>query len=121
MNKRMVVLALAAVASGCEDSALICPPYIGPGLVLTVLDDRTGERICDAQVTARAPDGSPPWTIDVNRNACAYIGSGAGTFSVRAERTGFRPGDLTVRVPTTRGQCPVAVETPVTIRLAALP
>jgi hypothetical protein len=124
MTKPVVVFALAgaAVASGCEDrSPFNCLPYMGVGLVLTVLNDQTGEPICDAVVTAQAPDGGAPWTISVNRSRCTYIGSGSGTYSIRAERTGFRSADLVVQVASTRGECPVAVETPVTVRLAALP
>jgi hypothetical protein len=124
VKKLMVVLVLAAAAvgSGCGDRRLtLCPPYPGVGLVVTVVNDQAGGTICDAAVTARAEDGSAAWTMDVNPTRCTYTGSGAGTYFVRAERAGFQPASLLVRVASSGGECPVAVETPVTIRLVALP
>ena len=123
MKKLMAVLALAAatVGSGCDGGVQgPCPPYPGVGLVVTVMNDQTGEPICDAVVTAQARDGAP-WTMSASTSRCAYTGSGSGTYSVRAERAGFHSGSLMVQVARTRGECPIAVETPVTIRLAPLP
>jgi hypothetical protein len=39
---------------------------------------------------------------------------------VRAERAGFESASVLVRVASTEGECPVSVETPVTIRLVAV-
>jgi hypothetical protein len=122
VKKLMVVLVLAAAAveSGCEDRGPgPCPPYPGVGLVVTVVNDQTGGAICDAVVTAQAEDGSA-WRMSVSPGRCEYTGSGAGTYSVRAEVAGFRPSGLLVRVASSGGECPVAVATPVTIRLVAL-
>ena len=88
MSKLLVVLvfAVAAVQSGCEDGVRgPCPPYPGVGLVVTVVNDQTGEPICDAVVTAQAQNGSAPWRMSASTARCAYTGSGAGTYSVRAE------------------------------------
>jgi hypothetical protein len=123
VNKLLVVLAVAsaAVQSGCEDGIHgLCPPYPGVGLVVTVVNDQTGVPICDAAVTAQAQDGSAPWRMSANTAQCTYSGTGAGTYSVRAERAGFASTGVIVRVPSTRGECPIAVETPLTIRLAAV-
>ena len=123
MNKLLVMLVLAAAAgqSGCADGLqALCPPYPGVGLVVTVVNDDTGEPFCDAEVTAQAQDGSAPWRMSASTAGCAYVGSGAGLYSVRAERPGFGPASVLVRVASTGGECPVAVETPVTIRLVAV-
>jgi hypothetical protein len=87
---------------------------------VTVINDKTGEPICDAVVTARARDGGPPWTMSASASSCSYTGSGAGTYSVRAERSGFGSGSVVVQVASSGGECPVAVETAITIRLVAL-
>ena len=116
------VLAAAAVESGCGDGGpTLCPPYPGVGLVVTVVNGQTGELICDAVVTAQAQGGSAPWTMSARGSRCSYGGSGSGTYSIRAERAGFLPGRLDVQVASTGGECPTAVETPVTLRLVALP
>lgn len=122
MKTLMVTLAVAAAAvgSGCEDRQTLCPPYPGVGLVVTVVNDQTSEPICDAVVTAQAQDGGAPWTMTASTSRCTYGGTGSGTYSVRAERTGFSSVSVLVRVARTRGECPIAVETPVTIRLVAL-
>ena len=117
----MLVCAAAAVQSGCEDGVRgPCPPYPGVGLVVTVVNDQTGEPICDAVVTAQPQNGSAPWTMSATPAGCAHSGSGAGTYSVRAERPGFGPATVLVGVASTGGECPVAIETPVTIRLVAV-
>lgn len=123
MKNQLVALGLAAaVHSGCgEGGQGLCPPYPGVGLVVTVVDDRTGEPICDAVVTAQAQNGGPPWTMSASTTRCAYTGSGSGTYSVSAERSGFGSASVLVRVASTGGECPVSVETPVTIRLVAVP
>ena len=123
VNKLLVILvvAAAAVQSGCEDGVQApCLPYPGVGLVVTVVNDQTAEPLCDAVVTAQAQDGSAPWRMSANTARCAHIGSGAGTYSVRAERPGFGPASVLVRVASSGGECPVAIETPVTIRLVAV-
>ena len=123
VSKRLVVFvfAAAAVQSGCEDGVQgLCPPYPGVGLVVTVVNDQTGEPICDAVVTAQAQNGSAPWTMSAAPARCEHTGSGAGTYSVRAERPGFDPASVLVRVASTGGECPIAIETPVTIRLVAV-
>jgi hypothetical protein len=120
VNKWLAVLpfAAAAVQGGCQDGIQgPCPPYPGVGLVVTVVSDQTGGPICDAVVTAQAQDGSAPWRMSASTARCTHIGSGAGTYSVRAERAGFVSADVLVRVASTGGECPVAAETPVTIRL----
>jgi len=118
-----VLVLVAAVASGgCGDRGLTpCPPYPGVGLVVTVVMESSGEPICDAVVTVRREDGGASWTMSADSAQCTYGGTGSGTYSVRAERAGFRPTDVTVRVPSSGGECPVALATPVTIRLVALP
>jgi hypothetical protein len=118
---KRTTLALAfiggSIAGSCLDATGPCPPYIGLGLVVAVVDDRTGEPICDAVVTVR--DGSSSWALS-SGSGCQYTGAhGSGVYSVQAERAGFRPVQLSgVRVRSTGGECPVAERTAVTVRLA---
>ncbi len=60
MKKLMVLLALAAaVESGCGDRVHSpCPPYPGVGLVVSVMNETTGEPICDAVVNAQGKNDS---------------------------------------------------------------
>jgi hypothetical protein len=123
MSKRMVVgiLAAAAVASHCSEANPPCPPYVGIGLVVTVVNDRTEEPICDAVVAAQQANATSSIPLTAS-SQCAYNGAyGSGSYSVHAERSGFRPGDLSgVLVPSTGGDCPVAERTDVTLRLIPL-
>ena len=123
MKTRIVVmtLATAALASHCSDAYPTCPPVVGIGLVVRVVSNRTDAPICDAAVTALSdkPDIAVALT---GHGPCEYIGAhGLGTYSVRAERGGFAPGEVRgVQVASTGGDCPIAERTDVIIRLVPL-
>jgi hypothetical protein len=104
-------LALALASSGCAIEQTTCPAIYIPALTITVTDSATGARICDAEVTATNDGGRAErlrksgFTSD-----CAYQGgSGAGVFSVRAEKAGFLTGSVSgIRVDVDECGQPVA-------------
>src|ERR1700682_4687349 len=86
---------------GCGHVCNVACPNPGSGLVATVVNDRTGEPICDATVTAMAPSGEATYSEQLfpqpaapdGHEGCRYSAffGRPGTWSVRAERAGFSP------------------------------
>lgn len=111
---------LPVVAAGCSGcSGPDCrQPYVGPGLIVTVVNDQTGEPICDAAVTVQTQNQNDgvPWRLGVD-SRCRYTGAWGDGVLVRAERAGFRPD--TRRVDDIGGECGYDA-TPVTMRLVPL-
>ena len=111
--KPVLALATAAVASGCSgDLQGPCTPDRRIGLAIVIVNEQTGAHLCDAVVTARAGAYSETLlrTSDARVSACLYVGAVErfGTYSVRAEAAGFRPGLLlNVTVPLSEDGCHV--------------
>lgn len=83
----LVTLATAACAPGM---GAVCTDEFAYGLTVTVTDAVTGDRICDAVVTAT--DGDHEETLEaLLGDECVYIGAGerAGTYRVQAVKDGF--------------------------------
>ena len=76
----------AVLAYRCDDSVAI-----------VVSDGATGNRICDATVTATS-DGSTE-----KATPCFSLALGEGTWSMRAEKAGYQPAFSTVVVDHTKG------------------
>jgi hypothetical protein len=111
----VAAMVVASICSGCSGSDC-SQPYIGPGLIVAVVNDRTGDPICDAAVTAQAASTGVPKSLIVD-SRCRYTGFWGGDVLVRAERAGFQTG--TRRVDDVGGECGYDA-TPVTIRLVPL-
>jgi hypothetical protein len=121
MKAVALVAVLGAVATGCgrSDPLGLCPPYLGVGLVLTIQNDKTGEAVCDAVVTAQSRIDGSTWRLD-RGSGCTYQGA-FGTVVVHVERPGFTPATEVVEIGKTAGACPIAEPAYVTIRLVPLP
>jgi hypothetical protein len=114
----LLLVALLATLGGCDDSLVVCPAIAVAGLDVQVLNNTTSQPICDATVTA--VEGTISERLV--ENACRYQGAfeRPGTYTVRAERVGFAPLELSgVRVLMNTEACP-HVET-VTALLRLLP
>jgi hypothetical protein len=106
--KKLLVLGLAALASGCDHeggSGGACLAIAQAGLDVGVASDPTAQAVCDAAVTAT--DGS--YAERLVATSCRYIGAfeRPGTYLVRVEAAGFvtrEVGDVRVIVGT--GHCP---------------
>jgi len=100
------LLVLAAALSslpGCENPTEppVCTAIAVDALVVTVVDDSSGQRLCDAQVVA--VDGSFREELRGFGPSpdCTYSGptERAGVYDVRATRAGYETGTITgVRV-----------------------
>jgi hypothetical protein len=109
----VLVLATAAVASGCFDQVQTpCTPDRRLGLEILVVNGQTGAHICDATVVAR--DGAYSETLvgrsDARVSGCLHVGAAerSGTYSVLAEAVGFSPSTASnVRVPVSEDGCHV--------------
>jgi len=80
---------------------ILCPPQIG--LDIGVINDLTGEPLCDA--TVYLIEGSHSHQLE---GGCRHYGAYAqpGTYSVRAEREGFVSKTVSnVRVVTEENEC----------------
>jgi hypothetical protein len=115
---RVLLVALLSTVGACDDSLVVCPAIAVAGLDVQVLDNATSQPLCDAIVTASEGTVSER----LMANACRYQGAfeRPGIYTVRAERAGFAPLELSgVRVVMNTEPCP-HVET-VTVVLRLLP
>jgi hypothetical protein len=96
----MLAVGLCAMAlTGCDElrsppgPGVVCTTQFVYGLSVTVQDKATGQRICDAQVTAVS--GSYRETLEPRGPSaeCAYAGAGEreGVYALSAARTGYTP------------------------------
>ncbi len=93
----IAVALLAASSAGCNERPNpqapdgVCTAQFVYGLNVTVQDRATGQRICDAQVTAAA--GTYTETLDPRGPAenCTYAGAGErrGVYDVSASKSGY--------------------------------
>jgi hypothetical protein len=97
----MIVFAVgAASCTGTESpespGGVVCTTQFVYGLAVTVRDEDSGQRICDAEVVAlegsykeTLPPFGPP-------DSCTYSGAGerAGVYELRASKAGFRLATL---------------------------
>jgi hypothetical protein len=102
--------AVPLVLAGCEGTTepVLCTAIAVSALNVTVRDQATSQRICDATVTASL--GSTTYTLRPQGvpDDCTYAGAEevAGTFEVRATRSGYEAGTASgVRV--TADECHV--------------
>jgi hypothetical protein len=102
-----VVLGLA----GCESPTepVVCTAIAVQAITLTVVDGASGQRICDATVTAVEGSFSevlPPFPGSATE--CTYSGptERAGTYEVRVSRAGYLPA-TTSNVRVSRDECHV--------------
>ncbi len=85
-----VIAVLSLSACGPGPGGTVCTEEFAFGLNVTVTDAATGERVCDAVVTATEGDFSE--TLEVlPGDDCVYVGAGerAGTYRVEAAKAGF--------------------------------
>jgi hypothetical protein len=106
MKKALLVL-LSAGALSCGQDGLsgACTAHAAVGLTVDVTNAATTEPLCDAKVTAT--DGA--YSEQLLAAACSYAGAieRPGTYTVRAERSGFVAKEVGgVQVVMGRGQCP---------------
>jgi hypothetical protein len=89
----------ATILTGCDELRSpqapggACTTQFVYGLAVTVLDKATGQRICDAQVTAVS--GSYRETLEPRgpSAACTYAGAGErdGVYELSATKAGYTP------------------------------
>ena len=117
------LLGLALLAVGCGETpppGVACPAIAAAGLDVAVVDDRNGQPLCDATVTAR--EGS--YSEQLTALSCRYVGAieRPGTYLLSAERSGYRAATRAgVSVVMGGGTCPHVVQTTVELRLSPLP
>ena len=88
------VVTLLALGAGCPftPSPELCDTTAVPGLRITVRNVDDNQPICDATVTATAPNRLEPLEAQPG-DPCVYVGAyeRPGTYQLDATRTGFRP------------------------------
>jgi len=120
----MAVLSLLAAAAflslaGCDKPTepRVCTAIAVDALVVTVVDASSGQRICDAKVTAIDGSFSEDLRPFGSGQDCTYSGptERAGLYEIRATRTGYET--LTTNaIRVTRDECHV-IPVMVTIQL----
>lgn len=120
MFKKLAILGLTLGLSAC-DSWLpgACPAIAYAGLEISVINELNGQDVCDASVTAE--DGA--YRENLRAFPCRFVGAyeRPGTYTVRAERTGYATREVTdVRVRMKTGDCPHVETVSLVIRLTPL-
>jgi hypothetical protein len=84
----------AALSCGCGVEQQACPDILVFAFSITVADASTGDRICDATVTATNERGQSSKLTALTGGECVYQGSvsSAGIYTIRAEKAGFVTG-----------------------------
>ncbi len=105
---------LASGLAACGGLVKSCTMVAASGLNVTVVDDATGQPICDATVTAA--DGS--FTETLEETGCSFGGARErpGTYTVSAAKAGYTTASQS-GVVVTADECHVRPVT-VTLRLA---
>lgn len=106
-----VVCAIGLGLAGCESPVdpVVCTTIAVQAITLTVVDGVSGQRVCDATVTA--VDGSFSQVLPAFPGSapdCTYSGptERAGTYELRVSRAGYQPAtERNVRV--TADECHV--------------
>jgi hypothetical protein len=104
------VCSVTLAFAGCESPAnpVVCTAIAVDALVITVMDGATGQRICDATVTAVEGSFSEVLRPFPAATECTYSGptERAGVYEVRVAKAGFAP-TTTSNVRVTRDECHV--------------
>lgn len=102
--------------TGCGVEVKSCTTIFAYGLTIDVVDDSTGQKICDATVDVVDGAYSEQLTGDMGFN-CSYVGAGerAGTYDITATATGYQSNGV-MDVEVGEDECHVIGEQ-VTIRL----
>ena len=120
MFKKLTVLALTLGLSGCDSSPTVaCTAIAQAGLDVSVINELNGQGVCDASVTAVEGD----YRENLPGFSCRFVGAyeRAGTYTVRAQRSGYASREVTnVRVTMSTGDCPHVETVRVQIRLTPL-
>jgi hypothetical protein len=117
---KLLVLAPCLTVLACDDSLVACPAVALAGLDVNVTSTSSSQPICDATVTA--VEGSHSERLAPV--GCRYQGAyeRPGTYTIRAERPGFAPLELSgVRVVMGTGPCPHVQTVTVALPLKPLP
>lgn len=117
---KLLVLAQCLGLWACDNSLVACPAIALAGLDVSVTSVSSSQPICDATVTA--VEGSHSERLAPL--GCRYPGAyeRPGTYTVRAERPGFAPLELSgVRVGMGAGECPHVQTVTVQLSLQPLP
>lgn len=114
----LVGLLGATALPACDSS---CATYV---VAVTVEDEATGALLCDARVTFGAGDGgvvvdastaSTDAEVAATSSACQWdVVAGGGTYEVKAQAPGFKPGTATLTLSS--DECGTATA-PVTVIL----
>lgn len=100
----VVALGIAGGTGACSSprpGGVACTTQFVYGLAVTVRDQASGERVCDAEVVAVAASYRETLTAFGPPDACTYPGAGErpGVYELSASRPGYRPATVTgVRV-----------------------
>lgn len=116
----VVVLAQGLIVWACDSSLVPCPAIALAGLDVNVTSASSSQPICDATVTAVEGSHSER-LVPIG---CRYQGAyeRPGTYTVRADRPGFAPLELSdIRVVMGTGQCPHVQTVTVQLSLKPLP
>lgn len=123
MRGRILVAMLGVFLPGCEEvrEPRFCTAIAVDAMTVTVVDAASGQRICDATVTA--VDGA--FTAELREFAfgpeCNYSGptERPGRYEVRVNRAGYAPA-VRAGVNVTADECHV-IPVPVTVTLVRSP
>lgn len=116
----LLVFAQCLTVWACDTSLVACPAIAVAGLDVGVTGASSSQPICDA--TVAAVEGSHSERLAPL--GCRYQGAyeRPGTYTVRAERPGFAPLELSgVRVVMGTGECPHVQTVTVQLSLKPLP
>lgn len=107
----MLCLGLLPILASCGGSPVACPTIAAANFTVVVTDAATGQRICDATVTAQDSATSESASLSVNGGAsdCGYSGGfyeRPGTFTITATKTGYLSASKS-GVAVTKGECNV--------------
>jgi hypothetical protein len=99
MWRGLIVLVALPWLAGCSDmpDGIACTAIAVPSLSITVQDQATGARVCDATVTAVEGAFRESLTVFGDGGSCAYSGpyERAGTYAVEASRAGYQTETVT--------------------------
>jgi hypothetical protein len=120
MNKSLLALMLLAVGCGGSGSTA-CPALAAANFGVTVVDASSGQRICDATVSATETSSGSSMALTPfgGSSDCTYSGGfyeRAGTFSLSVQKSGYVTATQS-GVVVTKGVCNVST-VPLTIRLS---
>lgn len=89
-------LALLTLAGCGLQNEVACTAIAAYGLNVTVVDDATGQQLCNATVTATEGTYAEPLTTFTSTAPCTYLGATerAGTYRIDVEAPGYADGTV---------------------------